>query len=161
MTNRFKHRSFRLKCIILLFAAGLWTACDKQTVYHSFSSLPTEGWKRLDTLFFPVAVADSLTSYRLSVEVRNRTGYPYQNLSLSICCNNPDGVLSYADTLSLTLADKEGIWKGNGWGGLYQTAYPAGNIHIAKPGTYLFKIAYTLPDETLKGINDVGIKLWR
>lgn len=161
MTNRLKNRNLCLKGIILLFVASLLSACDKQTVYHSFQSLPTEGWLREDTLSFDVKVTDSLTYYKLSLEVRNRSNYPYQNLPLSICYTTADSIPSPTDTIQLILADKEGIWKGDGWGGLYQTAVPAGSVRIGKPGTYLFKMAYTLPDERLQGINDIGIKLKR
>ena len=84
MTNQLKNRNLCLKGIILLFVASLLSACDKQTVYHSFQSLPTEGWLREDTLSFDVKVTDSLTYYKLSLEVRNRSNYPYQNLPLSI-----------------------------------------------------------------------------
>ena len=161
MTNRLKNRNLCLKGIILLFVASLLSACDKQTVYHSFQSLPTEGWLREDTLSFDVKVTDSLTYYKLSLEVRNRSNYPYQNLPLSICYTIADSIPSPTDTIQLILADKEGIWKGDGWGGLYQTAVSAGSVQIGKPGTYLFKVAYTLPDERLQGINDIGIKLKR
>lgn len=161
MTNRLKNRNLCLKGIILLFAASLLSACDKQTVYHSFQSLPTEGWLRKDTLSFDVKVTDSLTYYKLSLEVRNRSNYPYQNLPLSICYTTADSIPSPTDTIQLILADKEGIWKGDGWGGLYQTAVSAGSVRIGKPGIYLFKVAYTLPDERLQGINDIGIKLKR
>lgn len=161
MTNRLKNRNLCLKGIILLFAASLLSACDKQTVYHSFQSIPTEGWLREDTLSFDVEVTDSLTYYKLSLEVRNRSNYPYQNLPLSICYTAGDSISLPADTIQLILADKEGIWKGDGWGGLYQTAASAGSIRIGKPGTYRFKVGYTLPDERLQGINDIGIKLER
>ena len=161
LTNQLKNRNLCLKGIILLFVASLLSACDKQTVYHSFQSLPTEGWLREDTLSFDVKVTDSLTYYKLSLEVRNRSNYPYQNLPLSICYTTADSIPSPTDTIQLILADKEGIWKGDGWGGLYQTAVSAGSVRIGKPGTYLFKVAYTLPDERLQGINDIGIKLKR
>lgn len=161
MTNRLKNRNLFPIGVILLFVASLLSACDKQTVYHSFQSLPTEGWLRKDTLSFNVKVTDSLTYYKLSLEVRNRSNYPYQNLPLSICYTTADSIPSPADTIQLILADKEGIWKGDGWGGLYQTAVSAGSVRIGKPGTYLFKVAYTLPDEKLQGINDIGIKLKR
>ena len=161
MTNRLKNRNLCLKGIILLFAASLLSACDKQTVYHSFQSLPTKGWLRKDTLSFDVEVTDSLTYYKLSLEVRNRNNYPYQNLPLSISYTDGDSIPSATDTIQLILADKEGIWKGDGWGGLYQTATSAGSIRIKSPGTYRFKVAYTLPDESLQGINDIGIKLER
>ena len=66
MTNRFKNKTKHLKYIILLFIVGALGACDKQTVYHAFRSVPQEGWKRQDTLFFDVAVPDSQTYYKLT-----------------------------------------------------------------------------------------------
>ncbi|WP_418698128.1 gliding motility lipoprotein GldH [Bacteroides sp.] len=161
MRSLLKNRNFCLKGIILLFVASALGACDKQTVYHAFQSLPTEGWQRKDTLCFSAEISDSLTYYKLSVEIRNRNNYPYQNISLSVSCDAPDAQSLLADTLQFTLADKEGIWKGDGWGGLYQSSFPAGSVRIGKPGIYLFKIAYTLPDEILHGVNDIGIKLAR
>lgn len=161
MTNRLKNRNFYLKGIILLFVTSTLIACDKQTVYHSFQSIPTEGWQRKDTLFFNVDVPDSFTYYKLSVEVRNRNDYPYQNINLSISCNDSAANPLPADTLQLILANKDGRWKGTGWGSLYQLEFSAGGVQISKPGSYHFKIAHTLPDEVLRGINDIGIKLKR
>lgn len=112
-------------------------------------------------MFFPVAVSDSQTCYKLSVEIRNRSDYPYQNLNLSICYDTPESMQMPVDTLNAILATKEGLWTGDGWGGLYQYSFPAGSIKIGKAGNYLFKIAYTQSDDKLRGINDVGIKLKR
>ena len=137
MKNQPKNKTSLLKSLILLFIASLYTACDEQTVYHSFQSLPTEGWQRNDTLFFNVSVADSATLY------------------------NPEVPNIKRDTLELRLADNAGIWLGDGWGGLYQSTLPAGFIRIGKAGEYRFKIIHLLPDEVLPGINDVGIKLKR
>lgn len=159
MINRFKNSSFYLKSIILLFVASALFACDKQTVYHSFQSIPAEGWQQKDTLSFSVEVPDSFTYYKLSIEIRNRNDYPYQNLNLSINYQTPDSTSLPTDSLQLTLADKEGKWKGTGWGSLYQSEFPVGGVQISKSGIYQFKIAYTLPDKVLSGINDIGIKL--
>ncbi len=146
--------------IFLLFIVSAFSACDRQqTVYHAFQSIPEEGWKRQDTLFFNAIVPDSQTYYKLTIEIRNRNIYPYQNINLSVCCEGPEGQKPQVDTLEAVLADKEGIWTGNGWGGLYQSAFSAGSIKIEKSGDYLFKVAYTLPDDILPGINDIGIKL--
>ena len=159
MTRPRRNRAPWLK-IILLSAASLLSACNGQTVYHAYQSLPEQGWLRTDTLCFSVAVPDSLTYYRLCIEIRNRHDYPYRNLSLSVGCDTPAGTTPLpADTLQLTLADANGRWVGTGWSGLYQTSFAAGSIRIGSPGTYLLKIAYTLPDDVLQGINDVGIKL--
>lgn len=160
MRNRLKNKKFCLSAnALLLSVASLFCACDGQVVCHAFRSLPLKGWQRNDTLVFETAVTDSLTYYRLSVEVRNRNGYPYRNLPLTVSCTAPDGQTLPTDSLQLSLANEDGTWRGKGWGGLYQTTFPAGSIRITQPGTYLFKIAYTLPDSLLTGINDVGIKL--
>lgn len=161
MKDLLRNKRGYLKCIILLFIASALVACDKHTVYHTFQSIPQKGWLRQDTLLFDVIVPDSQTYYKLSVEIRNRNNYPYQNLSLSICYDGPGINKLSADTLKATLANKEGIWQGDGWGGLYQSTFSIGSIKIAKSGAYLFKVAYTLPDEILAGINDIGIKLER
>ena len=161
MKNLLKNKTSLLKSLILLFIASFYTACDEQTVYHSFQSLPTEGWQRNDTLFFNVSVADSATLYNVSVEVRNRNNYPYQNLPLLIYYDSPEVPNIKRDTLELRLADNAGIWLGDGWGGLYQSTLPAGFVRIGKAGEYRFKIIHLLPDEVLPGINDVGIKLKR
>ena len=161
MKELFKCKRLFRKGLILLFAASLCMACDKQTVYHTFQSLPTEGWQQKDTLFFDVMIPDSTTLYYISVEVRNRNDYPYQNLPLLICCDNPEAQNIKRDTLELRLADSGGIWSGSGWGGLYQSTVSAGFLRIGKAGEYCFKITYLLPDEVLPGVNDVGIRLKR
>ena len=161
MKNLLKNKTSLLKSLILLFIAGFHTACDEQTVYHSFQSLPTEGWQRNDPLVFNVSVADSATLYNVSVEVRNRNNYPYQNLPLLVYYDSPEAPNIKRDTLELRLADNAGIWLGDGWGGLYQSTLPAGFVRIGKAGEYRFKIIHLLPDEVLPGINDVGIKLKR
>ena len=156
-----KHKKLLRKSLTLLFIASLFMACDKQTVYHTFQSLPTEGWQRKDTLSFQVTVPDSATFYSISVEVRNRNNYPYQNLPLLICYDNPETQNLKKDTLEIKLADSTGVWSGDGWGGLYQSTLRAGMVRIGKAGEYRFRITHLLPDTLLPGINDVGIKLRR
>lgn len=161
MTNPLKHRGILLIHILLLFIASMVGACDEHTVYHVFRSVPQEGWEREDTLCFEVSVPDSLACYKLSVEIRNRNSYPYQNIGLSVSYDGGELWKRPADSLEIILADERGIWTGNGWGCLYQQASVVGEIMMEKANQYLFKVAYTLPDEMLPGINDVGIKLER
>lgn len=161
MKSLLKHKTFPGKILLLLLIASLFTACDKQVVYHAYQPLPTEGWQLSDTLLFKIAVPDSATFYNVSVEVRNRSNYPYQNLPLLLYCDSPEAQNIKKDTLNLTLASNTGNWFGNGWGGLYQSAFPAGLIRIEETGEYCFRITYLLPDEVLTGINDIGIRLKR
>ena len=160
MTSRLKHKATRLaESMLLPVATLLLGACNGQTVYHSFQSLSDKGWLRQDTLNFEVAVPDSFTTYRLFVEVRNQTDYPYLNLPLSITERDTALQVLSTDTVQLMLATPQGHWTGQGWGGMYQTAFPAGRITLKEAGTYRFQIVYTLPDTLLKGISDVGIRI--
>lgn len=160
MKRRLRNKAFLLpKGALLLFVACILTACDKHTVYHAFRPLPPEGWKQEDTLFYDVAVPDSQTYYKLSVEIRHKSDYPYQNLNLTIGCEGPENSQLPTDTLRLTLSDEKGKWKGKGWGGLYLADFPAGSIRIGRPGNYRFRITHAFAVPSLSGISDVGIRL--
>lgn len=147
-----------LVCILSLLSVA---ACDTRTLFHEYRSLPVVGWERGDTLVFEAEVPDSAVACRLFVEVRNRNGYPYRNLPLSLIWESPDGVCSTPDTLQLMLADANGVWSGKGWGGLFLSVFPCGEITVSRPGIYRFKLTHRLPDEKVSGINDVGLRLER
>lgn len=147
--------------ILALFAAGVLSACDDQTVYHSYQSVPEKGWGKSDTLFFDVPVYDSLDILRLSTGVRNGNNYPYQDLYLFVSHNLEDSTRWQTDTLKFVLSDKEGKWIGTGWGNLYQSTQPLRSAIIRHPGNYTIKVAHGMKDETLNGINDIGIKIER
>ena len=122
-------------------------ACNENTVYHSYQSLPDEGWGKSDTLSFLIPVTDSIPpTLRLFAEVRNRTDYPYHNLHLFISQN---------------LADSTGRWIGNGWGSIYQSAVFIKSVRPLYPANYTFKIMNGMKDEKLSGINDIGIRIER
>lgn len=145
--------------IWLLLTGCLIAACNENTVYHSYRSIPSDGWQKSDTLFFSIPVKDSLRLFHLSAEIRNKSSYAYRNLYLSVSHNLEDSTTWKTDTLLLVLADKEGKWNGTGWGSLFQSTLPIGSAVVQHPGNYTFKIAHGMQDELLKGINDIGIKI--
>lgn len=153
MRNLFKNN------IWFLLASCLMTSCNENTVYHSYHSIPYEGWKKSDTLFFHVPLTDSLPKLQLSVEIRNMSNYAYRNLYLSVSHNIEDSTVWKTDTLLLMLADNRGKWKGTGWGSLFQSTLPFASITVQHPGNYTFKVVHGMQDEILKGVNDIGIKI--
>ena len=131
-----------------LFTACLTAACNENTVYHSYQSLPDNGWGKSDTLSFFVPITDSLPpTLRLFAEVRNRTDYPYQDLHLFISQN--------------LLTDSTGRWFGKGWGSVYQSETFIRSVRPLHPGNYTFKVVSGMKDDILQGINDVGIRISR
>jgi len=143
----------------LLLSLIILTACDSNTMYHSYLHLPQEGWKKSDTLSFKAPITDSLATFRISVEVRNREDYPYSNLYLFISHNTQDSTVFVTDTIEYALANKSGKWLGTGLGSLYQSAKSYTFIAPKRSGNLTFRVTHGMKDNALIGINDIGIEI--
>lgn len=154
-------KSLLRNSIFCLLTACFAAACnDEHTVYHSYQSLPDEGWGKSDTLSFLIPVTDSIpTTLRLFAEVRNRTDYPYHDLHLFISQNMLDSTVWRTDTIALSLADSTGRWTGKGWGSVYQSERFVRSVRPLHPGNYTIKVMNGMKGEKLKGMNDVGIRI--
>lgn len=160
--NRKIMKSLLRNSLFCLLGICLMAACNENTVYHSYQSLPDEGWGKSDTLSFLIPVTDSIPpTLRLFAEVRNRTDYPYHNLYLFISQNLQDSTVWRTDTITINLADSTGRWIGNGWGSIYQSAVFIKSVRPLYPANYTFKIMNGMKDEKLSGINDIGIRIER
>ncbi|MDR0938153.1 MAG: gliding motility lipoprotein GldH [Mediterranea sp.] len=153
-------RSLPKSNLLVLALALLVAACDTPVVYHSYHALPVGGWAKDDTLVFPLSVADTLpATFRLFVEVRNNTAYPYRDLSLVVAQNLEDSTVTTTDTLVFALADSTGLWTGRGWGSLYQSETFVRDVRTQGAGIYTVAIRSGMSDERLMGVNDVGVRL--
>lgn len=142
---------------LLLFF--IFTACESNTIYHSYLHPSDEGWGKKDTLTFKAPIKDSLATYSINVEIRNKADYPYSNIFLFVSHNTKDSATFITDTIEYTLADKHGNWTGTGWGNLYQSSTKYTFIAPRRKGNLTIKIAHAMREETLLGINDVGVKI--
>lgn len=149
------HTFFAICLLSLLYG------CNEHTVYHSFQSLSKDGWKKSDTLFFYVDVPDSLEHYDLNIQVRNRSDYPYQNLSLTIVHNLQDTCCWKKENLTCRLTNEDGQWSGNGWGAFFQNSYDLSQLVTLQSGIHTIKIAHGMKDSILIGVSDVGVRIDR
>ena len=153
-------KSLLKNSLFVLFSACLLTACNENTVYHSYQSLPDEGWGKSDTLSFQIPITDSIpTTLRLFAEVRNRIEYPYHALHLFISQNLQDSTVWRTDTIAFSLADSTGRWTGHGWGSIYQSETFIKSVLPLRSGNYTIKVINGMKDEKLQGLSDVGIRI--
>jgi gliding motility-associated lipoprotein GldH len=147
--------------VTLLIVMLAWVACADNVVHHSYRYIARKGWDRNDTLTFDVQITDSMpTHYRLYAQIRNRTDYPYQNLLLLVSHNLQDSSIVVTDTVRCTLANDAGRWTGKGWGALFQTFFNVNEYTARYPvGARTVKVVHGMEDQTLTGINDVGIRI--
>lgn len=151
-------KSLLRNSLFVLFSACLLTACNENTVYHSYQSLPYEGWGKSDTLSFQIPITDT-TTLRLFAEVRNRIEYPYHDLHLFISQNLQDSTVWRTDTIAFSLADSTGRWTGHGWGSIYQSETFIKSVLPLRSGNYTIKVINGMKDEKLQGLTDVGIRI--
>ena len=153
-------KSLLKNSFFVLFSACLLTACNENTVYHSYQSLPDEGWGKSDTLSFQIPITGSIpTTLRLFAEVRNRIEYPYHDLHLFISQNLQDSTVWRTDTIAFSLADSTGRWTGHGWGSIYQSETFIKSVLPLRSGNYTIKVINGMKDEKLQGLSDVGIRI--
>jgi gliding motility-associated lipoprotein GldH len=106
-------------------------------------------------------VEDTLTLYSLSIDLRNRTDYSFQNLYLFLNISAPNGNTT-ADTLNFTLAYDDGKWTGSG--GLFSkfrenTFRYRRYIKFPQKGNYSVNIRHGMRKDDLEGIFSVGLTL--
>ncbi|MDR3119162.1 MAG: gliding motility lipoprotein GldH [Mediterranea sp.] len=145
------------KSICLILISMLWISCTDHITYHAYHHFPQERWGKDDTVALHLHIPDSISgNAEITFLLRNQSNYPYQDFNAILQHNMPDSTRWRHFNLNFILADGDGQWNGAGWAGLYQIPLSLGRVP-ARAGTYTFKVIHKMPDESLKGINDIGI----
>jgi len=181
MTMSLRHSISRF-CVSILLVA-MFLSCDKNIVFSEFQPVQDKIWDKQAEFVFRFEIKDASIPYNISLQLRNSRLYPYQNLYVifedsrlrgndgdgedsSLRGNDRDGGDSSLrgndrDTIECILADSTGKWTGNGIT-LFQNVFMLKtNYHFPDTGTYTISIRHAMVDESLKGIEDVGILIER
>lgn len=148
-------------CTILLFVTF---SCNKRgEIYSHFYELKDAQWSQKDTLQFQIdsTLFEPNKAYGLSLEITNNVSYPYQNIWFFIESDLTDDSSFVKVEKEFFLADDFGRWQGSGFGTLYQISLPLGEIRFPAKRNYNIKIIQGMRDESLAGIEKVGINIFR
>jgi gliding motility-associated lipoprotein GldH len=151
-------------CLIPFVAALIAIACiDKTVAWQQTAIIDDCVWNKDSALKFTVVADDTLAWYSLSVDVRNRTDYSFQNLYIFLDISAPNGN-STADTLNFILARDDGKWTGAGsmFSKFRENSFPYRRyIRFPKLGAYAVSIRHGMRKDNLEGIFSVGLTLNR
>jgi gliding motility-associated lipoprotein GldH len=159
------YRSSLLKATALAALFIVAGACSRSSIdYYEFKNLKNNCWERTDTLLFTIQDyrVKLNVPYKISIDLVNAGNYPYRNLWLYI-----QNDISYEDvfkkeTIEYNLSDENGRWSGAGFGSLYQLPLVyKDTIIFRQERNYTFKILQAMSDDTLPGINKIGLRLER
>jgi len=147
------------KCFWAIIISLLIVACTSNDVYFQYSAINSKGWSKDSLYGFDIPINDTLATYNVYLNIRNRGEYPYQNLWLFLSKTTPDKIQS-KDSIECYLADQRGKWLGSGIGSIMEmpVLYQQ-NVRFKKIGIYHYKIVHGMRDTILNGINDIGMRV--
>jgi gliding motility-associated lipoprotein GldH len=147
------------RSICAIFISLLAVACTGNDVYFKYDTINPKGWSKDSLYRFDIPITDTISTYNIYVNVRNRGEYPYQNLWLFLNKMTPDKTQT-KDSIECYLADQRGKWLGSGLGSIMEmpVLYQQ-NVRFKTKGIYQYKIVHGMRDSILTGINDIGMRV--
>jgi len=162
MPNHFimRHHSLNMwiSMMAVVIATAIVTACDPETVYHEYRSVPLEGWEKNDTLGFNIPPISTPSRYSQELEIRINEKFPFTSLSLVIEQHIYPGRRTRIDTVRCQFVDKRGNFEGEGIS-MHQYQYPIRPIDLRRGDSLHINIRHIMRREVLPGISDIGIHM--
>lgn len=158
---KFKQHSEGLKhCFLFLLFFCLFASCNSNVVYDENKTIDSKSWKADDKIFYEFDVKNTSSKYKMALNVRNTTDYPYNNIYFFMKTILPDGSITRTDTIECYLAYPDGTWKGKGSFNVKDNRFwIAKNVEFKQKGRYVFKIYQATSDSSLIGIRDIGLHI--
>jgi len=149
---------YTLKTLLFL-SVLLISSCDSSGVYDKYKSISNAGWEKNSKQCFDVNIKDTIQEYNFILNIRNNNEYPYRNVFFFVNTHFPDSTVS-RDTIEVVLADKKGQWLGEGFGEIKTSKFMLQHsIRFPQKGDYTFEVMQGMRCDTLKGIEDIGIRI--
>ena len=99
-----------MRNLFLIGTIVIFISCNNSIVFEKYITFENQEWNTDSLLSFDYTITDTISTYKLVLNVRHSVEYEYQNLFLFVKSN------SSVDTIELLLADKSGKWLGSGIG---------------------------------------------
>ena len=146
-----------MKKVLLAVISLFLLSCQSGVVFTEFQALPPHGWEADSVKVFSPNLADTMGDYQMQIILRHNDRYAYQNVwfFVDVTC---DSILLRRDTIEAMMANDHGEWYGQGC-----SKYTLPIIyleHVSLPsGHYQVLVQQAMREDTLRGINDIGLKV--
>lgn len=117
-------------------------------------------WPKNAEQKFSFKVTDAQNPKNIIFVVRNNNDYPYSNIRFIVDLGEAKKALKRRDTLNYVLAEPNGTWLGKGFGDTKEILFQYKiNYKFPKNGHYELGIVHAMRTDSLKGIEDIGVKI--
>ena len=137
---------------VLIGIIVMFISCDNSIVFEEYKSFENQKWNADSVVFFNISINDTTSKNKIKIKLRHTVDYEFQNLFIFIKTD-------VIDTVELMLANKEGMWLGNGIGDVREFEFEYNNANLfSKKGNYPFQIEQAMrygEYEKIQLLNDV------
>ncbi len=142
--------------LIAIIFSLLLAACGDRMAFKQYKTFENTSWNRFDILLFevPVKAGDYLD---FNLALRHHTYFPYDYLDANITFYSPGGEMRSAE-YHFKLKDKNGQWKANGMGELWDIELPIrDSLYFSKDGICKVRVENKMTKIETPGIMEVGL----
>ncbi len=117
-------------------------------------------WDKKAEQVFDFDIQDAQNPKNLIFVVRNNNSYPYSNIRVIVNFEDVKNKKKETDTLNYILAKPNGEWIGTGFGETKETLFQYRmNYTFPQNGAYKIGMVQAMRHDTLRGIEDIGIRI--
>lgn len=137
-------------------------SCSSSPYFEEYIGLRDSTWHSDSVATFTVEIEDTASEFLIGINLRNNNDYPYSNIFLFREIRSSRGI-EFRDTMEFFLADSYGKWLGDGVGELKtnQWQFASKGLRFRKKDTYTFSFNQAMREDELKGVEDIGITIFR
>jgi gliding motility-associated lipoprotein GldH len=153
---------FYLGLFLLLITGNF--SCTPLNLYERTVAIPAHEWKSSFTPQFSFLINDTSARYDLSITLRHRDLYHYNNIWLQINLLSPDGK-QYNFQTEKQLGTNESGWLGTGMDDIYehrislQKELIENGVSLRKKGRYTLSIKQIMREDPLEQVMNVGLRI--
>ena len=148
-----------MKNLFLIGTIVIFISCNNSIVFEKYITFENQEWNTDSLLSFGYTITDTISTYKLVLNVRHSVEYEYQNLFLFVKSD------SSTDTIELLLAEDNGKWTGKGKSNIKEFSTTILSPKIYQNGLHSFSLELAMRDNTstelekLNGISDISFYL--
>jgi gliding motility-associated lipoprotein GldH len=156
-------RSLLYILVVLLLNTGIFS-CAPINLYERTVAIPGHQWKSSFIPQFSFLINDTSARYDLSITLRHRDLYHYNNIWLQINLLSPDGK-QYKFQTEKQLGTNESGWLGTGMDDIYehrislQKELIENGVSLRKKGRYTLSIKQIMREDPLEQVMNVGLRI--
>lgn len=150
----------RVGHIAAVAAVCLFASCTTDVAYHHYEHVDHAGWDKRDTVRFMVDTIRETGVYDATLCLRTSPDYPYRNISMRVFEEARPSGKRFARRMDFCIVRKNGTQIGQGIN-FFTNEVPVGTLSLKSGDTLFVKVGHNMRNETLQGVQDIGIKLKR